>query len=191
MSRRATSRRVTSRRVTSVLAIIAGSVLLTIAFFRVIRYMTPGSKPLGEGLQISFPADGFSESARRAFMDSDFRVVTDVRALPSPVLQTFTEKGGLRLLMANPGQKFEVTDVLDATLPRERLIFAGVAGGKCFVHYEKGGYTHSYIIEIFGPTSTGKVGPLYGGYCDAPATNFQDLRSLLIHGGCSHQIVSR
>ena len=108
------------------------------------------------------------------------------------MLQTFTEEGGPRLLMANPGQKFEETDViLDATVPRERLIFAGVAGDRSFVHYEKGRYVHSYILEIFGPTSTGKLGPLYGGYCDAPATNFQDLRSLLIPGGCSHPIISR
>jgi len=154
--------------------------------------MTPDSKPLGEGPQISFPADGFSESARRAFMDSDFRVVTDVRVLPGSVLRTFTEEGGSRLLIANPGQKFEVTDdILDASVPRERLIFAGVAGDKCFVHYEMGGYVHSYTLEIFGPTSTGKVGPLYGGYCDAPATNFQDLRSLLTNGGCSHPMISR
>jgi hypothetical protein len=181
-----------SRRAASALAIIVGAALLTIALLEVIRYMTPDSKPLGEGPQAHFPAAGLSESAWRQFLDSDFRIVTDVKAIPSSVLQTFTEEGGLRLLMANPGQKFEVTDVIsDASVPRERLMFAGVAGDKCFVHYEKGGYAHSYILEIFGPTSTGKVGPLYGGYCDARATNFQDLRSLLIHGGCSRLIISR
>jgi hypothetical protein len=181
-----------SRRAASLLAIIVRAALLTIALFGVIRYMTPVSKPLGEGPRVHLPADGFPESTWRQFLDSDFTIVTEVRALPSSVLQTFTEKGGSRLLMANPGQKFEVTDViLDATVPRERLIFAGVAGDRTFVHYEKGGYVHSYILEIFGPTSTGKVGPLYGGYSDAPATNFQDLRSLLIHGGCSQPIISR
>jgi hypothetical protein len=181
-----------SRRVASVLAIIVGAAFLTIALFGAIRYMTPDSKPLGEDPRVHLPAVGFSESAWRQFLDSDFRIVTDVSALPSSVLQTFTEEGGSRLLMANPGQKFEVTDVIsDPSVPRERLIFAGVAGDKCFVHYEKGGYAHSYILEIFGPTSTGKVGPLYGGYCDAPATNFQNLRSSLIHGGCSHPIISR
>jgi hypothetical protein len=166
-----------SRKSARVLAIIIGAALLTIALFGVIRYMTPDSKPLGEGPRVHLPADGFSESTWRQFLNSDFMIVTDVRALPSSVLQTFTEEGGSRLLMANPGQKFEVTDVIsDASVPRERLIFAGVAGDKCFVLYEKGGYAHSYILEIFGPTSAGRVGPLYGGYCDAPATNFQDLR---------------
>ena len=166
--------------------------LLAMAILEVACHSKPVSESLGEGPQVHFLADGFSESARRQFLDSDFRIVTDVRALPVSVLQTFTEKGGFRLLMANPGQKFEMTDeILDASVPRKRLLFAGVAGEKSFVHYEKGGYVHSYILEIFGPTSTGKVAPLYGGYCDAPATNFQDLRSLLIHGGCSHPIISR
>src|SRR5271169_239888 len=181
-----------SRRAASVLVIIVGAALLTIALFEVIKYMTPDSKPLGEGPRVHLPADGFSESAWRQFLDSDFRIVTDVKALPSSVLQTFTEEGGSRLLMANPGEKIEVSDdILYVSVPRERLIFAGVAGDKCFVHYEKGGYAHLYILEIFGPTSTRKVDPLYGGYCDAPATNFQDLRSMLVHGGCSHPIVSR
>jgi hypothetical protein len=168
------------------------AVLLVIAVLGVVSYRKPISRPLGEGPRIQLPAAGFSEPAYRQFLDSDFTIVTDVRALPSSVLQTFTEQAGSRLLMANPGQKFEVTDeILDSSVPRERLIFAGVAGDKCFVHYEKGGYAHSYILEIFGPTSTGDIVPLWGGYCNAPATNFQDLRSLLIHGGCSHPIVSR
>jgi hypothetical protein len=165
-------------------------VLLAAAAVEVARYRAPDSRPLAEGPRIEFPANESSESTRR-YLDDDFKIVTDVRALPSSVLQTFTEQGGSRLLMANPGQKFEVTDVIDASVPRERLIFAGVAGDKCFVHYEKGGRGHSYILEIFGPTSNGSMGPLWASYCDAPATNFEELRSLLIRGRCSYSIPSR
>jgi hypothetical protein len=168
------------------------TVLLAVAVLEVGCYRTPVSRPLGEGPRIQLPAARFSESARRQFLDGDFKIVTDVRALPAPVLQTYTEQGGSRLLMANPGQKFEATDVIqDASVPRERLIFAGVAGDKCFVHYEKGGYAYSYVVEFFGVTSTKSMEPLWGVYCDGPAANIQDLRSQLIHGGCSHPLVSR
>jgi hypothetical protein len=180
-----------SRKLAAALIFLSG-VLLVIGAFEVIHYRSPVSRPLGEAPRIEFHPAQFSELEKQHFLDGNFKIVKDVRALPSSVLQTFTERDGLRLLIANPGQKFEVTDVIDdASVPRERLIFAGVAGDKCFIHYEKGGYAHSYILEIFGPTSTGKVGPLYGSYCDAPATNFQDLRSSLTHGGCSHPMISR
>ena len=44
-----------SRRAASLLAIIVGAALLTIALFGVIRYMTPASKPLGEGPRVHLP----------------------------------------------------------------------------------------------------------------------------------------
>jgi hypothetical protein len=82
--------------------------------------------------------------------------------------------------MANPDQKFEATDVIqDASVPRKRLIFAGVADNKCFVHYEQGGRAHSYVVEFFGATSTENMKPLWRGHCRAPAANIQDLRGCM------------
>jgi hypothetical protein len=167
-------------------------ILLVVVRVGVMRYLKDVSRPLGEGRRIQPSAIGISQSAWLEFLNRDFNIVTDVRALPDPVLQKYTEQGGSRLLMANPGQKFEATDVIqDASMPRERLIFAGVAGDKCFVHYERGGYAHTYVVEFFGVTSPESVEPLWSGYCDAPAANIQDLRSRVIHGGCSHPAIAR
>jgi hypothetical protein len=153
------------------------AMLLAVVVFEVVRYRAPGSKPLGEGPRSELPAAGFSESAWRQFLDSDFKIVTDLRALPGPVLQTFTEQGGSRLLTAGPGERFEATDLVqDASVPRERLIFAGVAGDKCFVHYAQGGRGLTYVVEFFGATSNGNMKPLWKGYCHVPAANIQDLR---------------
>jgi hypothetical protein len=125
-------------------------------------------------------------------LNRDFNIVTDVRALPGPVLQKYTEPGGSRLLMANPGQKFEATDFIrDASMPRERLIFAGIAGDKCFVHYERGGRAHSYHVDFFRITSAKNMESLWSSHCDAPAANLQGMRSQLIHGGCSQPPISR
>ena len=52
--------------------------------------------------------------------------------------------------MANPGKHFIEGDVIyDSSVPRERLIFAGVSGEKCFVHYEQGGRGHMYLVVFF------------------------------------------
>ncbi len=177
----------------SVRAIALTCVILFVAVrVGVVHYLKDASRPQGEGRRIESSAAGVSQSDWLEFLNRDFNIVTDVRALPGPVLQKYTEPGGSRLLMGNPGQKFEVTDVIrDASMPRERLIFAGVAGDKCFVHYERGGYAHTYVVEFFGITSPDSVEPLWSGYCEAPAANIQDLRSQLIHGGCSHPPIVR
>jgi hypothetical protein len=177
----------------SVRAIALTCVILFVAVrVGVMRYLKDASRPLGEGQRIESSAAGVSQSAWLEFLNRDFNIVTDVKALPGPVLQKYTEPSGPRLLMANPGQEFEDTDIIrDPGMPRERLIFAGVAGDKCFVHYEKGGKPYMYVVEFFGVTSPESVEPLWSGYCDAPAANVQELRSQVIHGGCSHPPIAR
>jgi hypothetical protein len=110
----------------SVRAIALMCVILFVAVrVGVMRYLKDASRPLGEGRRIESSSVGVSQSTWLEFLNRDFNIVTDVSALPGPVLQKYTEPGGSRLLMANPGQKFEATDLIqDASMPRERLIFA-------------------------------------------------------------------
>jgi hypothetical protein len=146
------------------------------------------SKPLGDAPRIEFPATGISQLERERFLDGDFLNIKDVKALPRPVLQAFTEEGGSRLVLANPGKKFLATDVVyDSSLPNRRLIFAGVAGDKCFVHYEQGGIAHMYILALFKLKSADSMDPLWRGYC-GPAANLQDLRSQVAKGECSDPV---
>jgi hypothetical protein len=154
-----------------------GGVLLVIGAFEVVDYRTPGSRPLGEAPTIEFHSAEFSESERQHFLDGNFKIVKDVRALPAPVLQTFIEQGGTRSLIANPGEKFEEGDVIsDSSVPRKRLILGGVSDGKCFVHYAQGGRALIYVVEFFSLSSTQNIKPLWKGNCAAPAANIRDLR---------------
>jgi hypothetical protein len=165
--------------------IVAFCLLLAVARANVLRCWGQASKPLGEPPRVEFPSDGISQPEREHFLDADFTVITKVKALPGPVLQLFTEKGGSRLLMANPGDKFEATDVIsDSSVPRMRLILAGVLGEKCFVHYEQGGRGHSYVLALFDVTSSSTVKPLWRGYCSGPASDVPKLRAQLVSGGC-------
>jgi hypothetical protein len=158
-----------------VIAFLTGAI--AVAFLR-------ERKSLGEAPPLDF-SSGISKSDRQHFLDGDFTIIKDVRALPGPVLETFTEQGGSRLLMANPGKNFIVGDVIyDSSVPRKRLIFAGVLGEKCFVHYEQGGRAHMYVLTLFDVTTSKAVKPLWRGYCGGPAANIRELRSQLDSGGC-------
>ena len=144
------------------------------------------SPPLGNAPQVQFPSGDLTPATARQFLDGSFSLINDVRNLPASVLRAFTEQGGSRLLMANPGKDFRVTDVIyDPTLPAKRLIFAGVLGDRCFVHYEQGGIGHSYVVDLFKITSKDTMKPVWRGYCGQRATNLEDLRSWVGDGRCS------
>ena len=168
------------------------SVVFAVAVLGFVGYWTTDSRPLGESPRIESPVSEYREPAWRQFLGSDFKIITDVRALPVPVLRTYTEKGGSRLLMANPGQEFEASDVIrDVNMPRKLLISAGVADGKCLVYYLQGGMALEYVVEFFGITSANDTKSPSRIYCHEQANNYQDLRSQLIHSGCSHLLASR
>ena len=134
------------------------------------------AKPLGDGPVVEFPSTEISQLAKQRFLDGDFTIIKAVKALPAPVLRVFTEQGGSRLLIANPGEKFLDTDfIYDSSIPRMRLIFAGVFKDRCFVHYEHGDYTQMYFLEFFRLASKDSMQPVWRGSC-GPATDIQDLR---------------
>ena len=70
--------------------------------------------------------------------------------------------------------KLVVTDryyhdlVLLPGLPRARLIFAGVSGEKCFVHYEQGGRGRMPLLTLFDLASATGVKPLWQDHCSGP-----------------------
>jgi hypothetical protein len=167
---------VTVASILAAFALVAGIKLIQIA--------AGNASPLGEAMPLNFAP--ISTSEVQHFIDGDFKQITDVRSLPRPVLAAFTEQGGSRVLMANPGKKFEATDViLDASVPQKRLIFAGVSDNRCFVHFEQGGRAHSYVLAFFTLPSAEKMAPLWQGYCYKPAATIEELHSKLVSGACS------
>src|SRR5438128_7484025 len=109
-----------STRAVIVVAFVCCMSAVAIVVFRQSR-----SKPLTEGAGIEFPA-AVSQATKVQLLKDDFRIITNVSVLPTPVLKAFQEKGGSRSLLANPGAKFNPSDVIwDASVPRKRLILAG------------------------------------------------------------------
>ncbi len=143
------------------------------------------SRPLGEAPSIEYPSEKMAESATRQFLEGNFTLIKNVRDLPPPVVRGFTEAGGSRLVIANPGEDFQATDVIyDSTQPRKRLIFAGVSGEKCFVYYEQGGIGLSDTLHLFHVNSN-SMKPVWKGHCPGRAANLEQLRSWLEDGRCA------
>ena len=89
-----------------------------------------------------------SAEDRKALLDaSGFREIRATSALPSATLALCDGGGDGKL--AEPGQKWNATDVItDPTLPGKRLIWGAVGGEYYVVHYERGGIAHTYHILI-------------------------------------------
>jgi hypothetical protein len=120
------------------------------------------------------------------FLAGDFRIVRDMKALPEPVVEAFTETGGSRLTIANPGERFEATDVIwDESVPRRRLLFAGISGSKSFVLYERGGIGLSHILALFQLDAASTTPVMWRTYC-VPAASLEELRAHISQGKCSY-----
>ncbi len=130
----------------------------------------------GEPAPIQFA--GMSSADRREFLNADFRILLTVQDLPAGIKKLYTVKGG-RVAMANPGEAFEATDFIsDPDLPRRRLIFAGIAGDRVFLHYERGGWGHSYLVSLFRLTSPDLAVGLWSGY-RGHAKDFEDVKRMV------------
>jgi hypothetical protein len=175
----------TMSRKSALRCVFASIGLFAVAAISIVGLQKSKSPPLGED-RIEYPSEEMSQSTREQFLQGDFSLIRAVNALPAPVLRAFTEQGGSRLTMVDPGKTFRVADViLDPTLPSKRLIFAGLSGDRCFVHYEQGGRGHSYVLALFNVTSKDGTRPVWRGYCRAGAATTEELRSWLANGSCS------
>ena len=77
---------------------------------------------------------------------SRFHEIHAVTNLPPAI---FTLCADYRGRLAEPGQKWEVTDVItDDKLPTKRLIWAVTDGDYYVVHYERGGIGHSFHFLV-------------------------------------------
>jgi hypothetical protein len=114
-------------------------------------------------------------------LDGDFKILDSVEQLPTSVKDAFAAlTHQSRFEMADPGHDFQVTDVIrHEGLPWRRLIFAGISDKECFVHYERGGYGHSYYVVVFS-TEPSKAAYIWGRALPKPAANVPELRSEIL-----------
>jgi len=113
----------------------------------------------------------------RDVLNGDFEIVTSVDSLPTQVKSAFAALARQSSFeMADPGREFRATDVVSKEgLPSRRLIFAGTSAGKWFLHYERGGYAHSYYVVVFTIDGS-KAKFVWGTTLLKPAASLADLQ---------------
>lgn len=137
------------------------------------------TRPLGHRPMVFFECE-LPLNQRIGYFKGDFKVITRMNKLPTVVQGAFREKYG-RLLLADPGKRFEETDfITDESIPRMRLIFAGTSKNFTFVHYESGGFAPSYRLEVF---ATGGDA-MWMALCDQPAADLNQLRNMVETNKC-------
>jgi hypothetical protein len=101
-----------------------------------------------------------------------FNEVKQASRLPSAVID---ELGGI----ADPGQPFNSTDVVDARLPMRLLIVAAVSEKHCIVSYWRGGIVLRLETTVF-ELSEGRIKRKW--VSDGGGLNFRDLKNTVESG---------
>lgn len=81
------------------------------------------------------------DSVLALFLRTQFETIAFTDSLPIGV--------GTDRVMANPGEPFNKTDLVDGDLPMQRLIVAGRSDSLWFVYYEQGGVAYSRNLVLF------------------------------------------
>ncbi len=125
-----------------------------------------------------------SLAEKQHILDGPFTVVTKTEDMPASAKQAFAKiTGEPSFALANPGQKFQLTDVIvDRSLPRRRLVFAGARGDEWFVHYELGGVGHSYCLLLFKVDPQNGLQFVWGGAGFHAAKNLDQLHKMVATG---------
>ena len=81
--------------------------------------------------------------------------------------------------MAEPGEKFQATDVVSGNLPWRRLILGAYSQTRCLISYEKGGIGLSRQVVFFALMPDQKT-EFVGGAFMYRAADFEDMRAELL-----------
>ena len=125
-----------------------------------------------------------TKAERQHVLEGQFTLVYSTQTMPAQIKHAFAEiTGEQRFALANPGEKYQVTDVIDEPgLPFRRLIFAGVNGKKWLIHYEHGGIGHSTAVLLLELNAENKVRFVWGGAGSEIAESMPTLRTAVAAG---------
>jgi hypothetical protein len=138
------------------------------------KYYEESNKPMDAPVIILFPGRNVTLDERRKSLSGDFRIVTKMKKLPPAIQDQYEERFSSRLAIADVGKQFnETDDIVDSSLPRRRLMFAGISIDRCFVYYEQGGFVTFFRLDVF---SLPNAQPLWNSNIQGEAQTLDELR---------------
>jgi hypothetical protein len=127
---------------------------------------------------------------RQHVLDGQFTVIARTEDMPPNAKRAFSQFTlDPSFALANPGEKYQVNDVvmMGQNLPFRRLLFAGQADNKWFIHYEKGGRLGGYYVLVFTVNQLGTAQFVWGGGGAKGAKGLEQLRGMVAAGQFSEQ----
>jgi hypothetical protein len=86
------------------------------------------------------------------------------------------------LEIAEPGEEFQVTDVIaNPKLPIRRLVAAGCSIEHCLVYYERGGIAHTWQVALFHWTPAATRFE-WGGTAPGNLATIDDVKNAVLSG---------
>jgi hypothetical protein len=125
-----------------------------------------------------------SASEKQHVLDGDFALITSTEELPQSIKNAFATITGIKpFALADPGRKYQMTDVVDEPgLPQRRLIFAGSCKNRWFIYYERGGIGHSFSVMVLDIEQNNSVHFVWGAAGFKRAASLNDLRGAIASG---------
>lgn len=123
------------------------------------------------------------EAGVRHLLSGNCTTISLPREVPNQVENAFaTITRDQPFALADPGARFNSTDVIEQGLPRRRLVLAGNCEDRWFIEYEHGGIGLSVAIMVLRVNEDRSVTFIWGRHLKERAGNLDELRSALNNG---------
>src|SRR5262245_40596960 len=124
-------------------------------------------------------SDSTITSARRIFpLTEQYTLVGTVQQIPPAVIADLSARMQHDPRLANPGERFNRTDVVDSRYPMRRLVLAGLGARSWFVSYEHGGRGYHRHLVVYAQRD-GRPMLAYAGTFVSEAATLEELRRLV------------
>lgn len=122
-----------------------------------------------------------STDQKRHLFDGACRSVNSTDALPITIQNAFASiTQDKPFALANPGARFNATDVIEPGLPRRRMVFAGACENRWFIEYEKGGIGLSVQVMVLRVEQNSDVHFVWGGWSFRSVASFAALQTAIV-----------
>lgn len=166
----------------AIVSICAGSFIRS--RYAVRRFPTPPEPTGADSADFVYESHThLSPSEMQELLSGDCAVVRLPNEIPQAIRNAFaTMTREKPFALAEPGARFNATDLIEPNLPTRRLVFAGACDNRWLIQYEHGGIGKSVALSVMQLNKDESVSFIWGRALHGPAANLNELRNAIKSG---------